>query len=573
MSKSSPVNKAWKSLAWLLVLVAGLVAVNGAGVMFGGGSWTPKLALDLEGGTQIVLAPKLESGQSVTQDQLKQAVSIIRQRVDAAGVSESEINTQGANNIVVSIPGQPDDATLARIQASAKLEFRPVLFTSAPSSATIGPDGVSTPAPTVDPTLSSVPAIAPSNASDLNYITPALQAQFAAYNCATESTSATNVAPANQPLITCDLTNTAKFLLGPVEVSGSEIADSTSSLVTTQTGASTGQWAVNIIFNQAGTSTFAGVTSRLFGMTGAQNQFAIVLDGKVISAPSTNAVITDGRPQITGGFTQASAKVLADQLKYGALPIGFQVQSSDTISATLGSTQLASGILAGVIGLILVIVYSLLQYRALGLVTVFSLGVAAVITYLLVTILSWREGYRLSLAGVAGLIVAIGITADSFIVYFERVRDELREGRGLESAVEAGWKRALRTIIASDTVNFLAAVTLFILAIGNVRGFALTLGLTTIVDLVVVMLFTHPMLQILAQTKFFGNGNKWSGLDPRALGAVYRGRAKFHAPTTAKGSKSSGSAKEAANRQTIAQRKADALVAEQESKTSSKGNR
>ncbi len=572
MSKSRPVNKAWKSLAWLLVLVAGLVAVNGAGVVFGGGSWTPKLALDLQGGTQIVLAPKLESGQSVTPEQLTQAVSIIRQRVDAAGVSESEINTQGANNIVVSIPGQPDDATLARIQASAKLEFRPVLVTSAPSSATVGADGVSTPAPTADPSLSTVPAVAPSNASDLNNITPALQAQFIAYDCAAESTAATNVAPTNLPLITCDLTNTAKFLLGPVEVSGSEISDATSSLVTTQSGASTGQWAVNIIFNDAGSSQFADVTTRLFGMKGAQNQFAIVLDGRVISAPSTNAVITDGKPQITGGFTQASAKVLADQLKYGALPIGFEVQSSDTISATLGSTQLANGILAGLIGLILVVVYSLIQYRVLGLVTVFSLGVAAVITYLLVTILSWREGYRLSLAGVAGLIVAIGITADSFIVYFERIRDELREGRGLESAVEAGWKRAIRTIIASDTVNFLAAVTLFILAIGNVRGFALTLGLTTLVDLVVVMLFTHPMLRILGQTKFFAGGNKWSGLDPTALGAVYRGRARFQTPAIAKGSKSAGSAKEAAKRQTIAERKAEASATAQDTKTASKGN-
>jgi preprotein translocase subunit SecD len=421
--------------------------------------------------------------------------------------------------------------------------------------------------------LSDVPAVSPSNASDLNYITPALESQFIAYDCAAQSTAATNVAPADQPLITCDVTDSTKFLLGPVEVVGSDISDATSSLVTTQTGASTGQWAVNIIFNLAGTKTFAEVTSRLFGLTGAQNQFAIVLDGKVISAPSTNAVITDGKPQITGGFTQDSAKVLADQLKYGALPIGFQVQSSDTISATLGSTQLANGILAGVIGLILVIVYTLLQYRVLGFVTVFSLGVAAIITYLLVTILSWREGYRLSLAGVAGLIVAIGITADSFIVYFERIRDELREGRGLESAVETGWKRALRTIIASDTVNFLAAVTLFILAIGNVRGFALTLGLTTIVDLIVVMLFTHPVMTILAQTKFFGGGNKWSGLDPTALGAVYRGRARFQTPAVTPGTKAAGSAKEAAKRQTIAERKAEALAADNDTKTSSKGNR
>jgi preprotein translocase subunit SecD len=327
-------------------------------------------------------------------------------------------------------------------------------------------------------------------------------------------------------------------------------------MVTSSSGASTGQWAVDLSFNADGTASFGEVTSRLNGLTGAQNQFAIVLDGKVLTAPTTNAAITTGNAQITGGFTQDSAKTLADQLKYGALPIGFQVQSSDTISATLGSTQLMSGLLAGAIGLILVVIYSLIQYRALGLVTVASLAIAAIITYLLVTILSWREGYRLSLAGVAGLIVAIGITADSFIVYFERVRDELRDGRGLESAVDAGWKRAIRTIIASDAVNFLAAVVLFILAVGNVRGFALTLGLTTIVDLFVVALFTHPMLQIMGQTKFFSGGNKWSGLDPQALGAAYRGRAQFAPAARVSSAKIAQSSKEALKRQTIAERKA-----------------
>ena len=239
------------------------------------------------------------------------------------------------------------------------------------------------------------------------------------------------------------------------------------------------------------------------------------------------------------------------------MPIGFEVQSSDTISATLGSTQLQSGLLAGLIGLILVVVYSLFQYRLLGMVTVFSLAVAAIITYLLVTLLSWREGYRLSLAGVAGLIVAIGITADSFIVYFERIRDELREGRGLESAVETGWRRAFRTIIASDTVNFLAAGVLFILAVGNVRGFALTLGLTTIVDIFVVSLFTHPVLRLLSRTNFFAGGHPLSGLNPQALGAVYRGRAQFVAPAArVSAGKAAKSSKEAQRRQTIAERKA-----------------
>ena len=558
MAKSQSSRKALRSLTWLLVLVAGLVGINAAGVLWGGGSWAPKLALDLEGGTQIVLSPQLESGQTVTTEQMAQAVSIIRQRIDAAGVSEAEINTQGNNNIVVSIPGTPDDATLARIEASAKLEFRAVLEAGAPTSTAVGADGTATPIPvgTVDPNLPSVPAVAPSNGSDLNWVTPALQAQYEQFNCASEDAQAANTAPADQPLITCDFTNTVKYILGPVEVFGSDISNAGASLVTTSTGATTGQWAVDLSFNAKGTKDFGDVTTRLNGLTGSQNQFAIVLDGKVLTAPATNAAITNGSAQITGGFTQESAKTLADQLKYGALPIGFQVQSSDTISATLGSTQLLSGLLAGAIGLLLVVLYSLFQYRTLGLVTVASLVVAAILTYLVVTILSWREGYRLSLAGVAGLIVAIGITADSFIVYFERIRDELRDGRGLESAVEAGWKRAIRTIIASDAVNFLAAIVLFILAVGNVRGFALTLGLTTVVDLFVVSLFTHPVLQLLAQTNFFASGHKFSGLDPQALGAAYRGRAQFAPSAAVSSGKLAKSSKEALKRQTIAERKA-----------------
>jgi preprotein translocase subunit SecD len=560
VAKSSPVKKAWRSLTWLGVIIVGLIALNAFGVLTQNGSWTPKLALDLEGGTQIILAPRVESGATVTSEQLTEAVGIIRQRVNSSGVSEAEVNTQGGRNIVVSIPGTPDDATLERIKSSAKLEFRAVLVAGQPSGQTVGADGTATPVPQapVDPSLSTTPAVAPTNASDLNYVTPALQAEYDAFDCSKINT--TNVAPADQPLITCETDGSVKYILGPVEVDGSTIADATNGQVTTQNGATTGEWAVNIVFNNDGTTKFADVTTRLFDLTGVQNQFAIVLDGRVISAPATQGAILDGKPQITGSFDQDSSKALADQLKFGALPISFTVQSQDTISATLGSTQLVNGLIAGLIGLILVVLYSLAQYRLLGLITVASLGVAAVITYLLITILSWREGYRLSLAGVAGLIVAIGITADSFIVYFERVRDELRDGRGLESSVEAGWKRAFRTIVASDVVNFLAAAVLFVLAVGNVRGFALTLGLTTVVDLLVVSLFTHPMLQLVAQTKFFNEGHKLSGLDPRALGAVYRGRARFEPSASMSASKVSSSSKEAAKRQTIAERKASELV-------------
>ena len=570
MARTTPVKKAWRSLTWLLVIVAGLTMLNGAGILWQNGSWAPKLALDLEGGTQIILAPKLENGKTVTAEQLNQAVTIIRQRIDSAGVSEAEINTQGGTNVVVSIPGTPDKATIDRIESSAKLEFRAVLVasdaatTAASPSASPNPSDV--PAPSTSATPAPTPSVSPSNASDLAWVTPELQKQFDSFNCKDVEKFKTNGAPADVPLITCstpekDTTTGAllpqeKYILGPVEVAGKDIADATNSLVSNSQGVSTGAWGVNIVFNSTGAKQFATVTERLYSLTGNQHRFAIVLDGQVISAPTTNAVITDGKPQITGNFTQETSKTLADQLKYGALPIGFTVNSNETISATLGTAQLASGLLAGLIGLILVVGYSVLQYRVLAVITIASLVIAAVITYLIVSILSWREGYRLSLAGVAGLIVAIGITADSFIVYFERIRDELRDGRNLESAVEAGWKRAARTIYASDTVNFLAAIILFVLAVGNVKGFALTLGLTTIVDVLVVSIFTHPMLRLLARTEFFGGGHRFSGLDPKALGAVYRGRAQFRAPVGVSAAKKAQASKEVAKRQTIAERKA-----------------
>lgn len=575
-ARSTPVKRAWRSLAWLGVITAGLTGILGLGVAFEGASWAPKLALDLEGGTQIVLGAQLESGQVVTQEQLNQAVSIIRERIDAAGVSEAEVTTQGDRNVVVAIPGQPDEQTLARIQSSAKLEFRPVIFTDVAATSTVdntddstatpSPDDTATPTPddtatpTPEPTqsLSTTPTVSPTDASDPNWVTPALYQEYLDFDCATVDESAANVAPAGEPLITCDTDNAYKYILGPVEVAGENIADASSGLVPNSQGVSTGVWGVFITFDGVGTEQFAAVTERLFGFdqTDPRNRFAIVLDGRIISAPTTQAIITDGQPVISGSFTQETAKTLADQLKFGALPIGFEVLSSETISATLGSAQLTSGLIAGLIGLILVVGYSLFQYRALASVTLASLVVAAVLTYLVIAIMSWRQGYRLSLAGVAGLIVAIGLTVDSFIVYFERIRDELRDGRSLEGAVEAGWKRALRTILAAKSINLISAIVLFILAVGNVRGFAFTLGITVVIDVIVVVLFTHPMLQLLASTRFFSSGHPASGLDPSALGAVYRGRAQFRAPMVAG---KSGASREAARRQTIAERKAAEL--------------
>lgn len=538
-----------RALIWLGVLVAGLIGVNLSAVQWGGGAWTPQLALDLEGGTQIVLAPVVAEGAQVTQEQLDQAVAIIRQRVDASGVSEAEITTQGGRNIVVAIPGEPDAATMQRIQASAKMEFRPVLQSAAANVPGEAPEP-SAPMPFAEP------AVPPEDAWDQAWVTPELLAEFEAFQCADVDT--TTVAPADQPFITCSTDQSTRFILGPVTVEGADIADAQVSAATNSQGQATGGWAVNLELDGDGPAGFEATTRAITNLPEPQNQFSVVLDSTVLMPISSNAIITDGNAQITGDFTQEAAQSLADQLRFGALPIGFEMQSNETISATLGESQLRAGLLAGLVGLILVVAYSVLQYRALGLVVVLSLGIAAILTYLVVTFLSSTEGYRLSLAGVAGLVIAVGITADSFIVYFERIRDELREGKHLTSALETGWKRAFRTILVSDSVSFLAAVILFALSVGNVRGFAFTLGITTFIDIVVVALFTHPLLRLLSRTTFFSSGHSWSGLDPQALGAVYRGRAKFREPVAA--GRAASSAKEAQKRQTIAERKAAMAV-------------
>ncbi|MGL3804554.1 protein translocase subunit SecD [Paeniglutamicibacter sp. R2-26] len=554
MSTTGPIKQARKSLLWLGVIFLISAAILVTGVLGGKSTFAPKLALDLEGGTQMILAPRVQGGATATQEQLDQAVEIIRDRVDGSGVSEAEITTQSGRNVVVSMPGVPDARTRQLIQASANMEFRPVIIAGAFAAV---PEDQRTPAADLPK-----PTEEPKNASDTNWITPELYTEFEAYDCPAElGKGADTVHDPAKPMISCEPDTGAKYILGPVEVPGANIADAYSEMARGQQGAVTGQWAVNLVFNEEGKKQFAEVTQRLVTLPGSQNQFAIVLDGTVISAPTTNAVIADGRAQITGNFTEESAKALADQLKFGALPISFEIQSEQQISATLGADQLKSGLIAGLIGLILVGIYSIFQYRALGFVTIVSLLVSGVLTYLALVLLGWSMNYRLSLAGVAGLIVAIGLIADSFIVYFERIRDELRDGRPLASAVEMGWKRAKRTILAAKAVNILAAIVLYVVAVGNVKGFAFTLGLTAIIDIIVVYLFTHPVLQLIAKTKFFGEGHRFSGLDPSLLGVVplYQGAGKVRSFSTeadaARGRKNASAAKEAERRQTIAERR------------------
>ena len=588
MASSPAVKKARRSLVFLLVLIVGLSGLITLGVFRSDATWTPKLALDLQGGTQILLAANQTDGQAVSGEQLSQAVSIIRQRVDASGVSEAEITTQGSNHISVAIPGKADEATLKRIEASANLEFRPVLAVAAgltqdqlaelqtdqatepadaeANAAVDGEDAeADKPKQTTEEKIAARdPEKIPESAGDTAWLTEQLQADFLEFTCMDDSVLNAAEMPKDRPLITCDSNGLQKYILGPVELNGDVITDATAQMGTTNTGASNGQWVVQMTMNKKGAKVFGEISTRLFGQTAPMNQFAFVLDGRVLSAPAMQAQILDGRPSISGDFTQEDAATLADQLKFGALPIGFTVQSQEDISATLGSNQLQAGLLAGLIGLLLVVVYSLFQYRLLGTVTIASLAIAAVLTYLLLTFFSWRQGYRLSLAGVVGIVVAVGFTADSFIVYFERIRDALRDGHPIERAVENGWKRAIRTVLASDGINLLAAVILFILAVGNVKGFAFTLGLTTVVDVLVIALFTHPMLVLLSRTKFYQSGHPASGLNPQQLGAVYRGRAQFREPVVATkgaGKKVAKSRNEAERRQTIAERKAADLAA------------
>ncbi|WP_125610394.1 protein translocase subunit SecD [Specibacter cremeus] len=561
MARTGPTTNARRALLWLAAIIIVAAVVLGGGVAAGAASWAPKLALDLEGGTQMILTPKVAGGASVNEQQLNQAVEIIRQRVDGSGVSEAQITTEGGRNVVVSMPGKPTDQQRQLIQASADLSFRAVIQVAAgaavPKAAQTPPDKL--PKPTAKPV----------NGSDPNWIDAALYQQFENTSCVPPLTDRPTTSDPAKPLVSCEPGSTLKYILGPVEIPGTDVKDATYGLAQGAQGVTTNQWSVNLSLNAAGAKTFQAVTQRLYqkylaNPNDPQAQFAIVLDNNVISAPRSQAVISDGNSSITGNFTEQSAQQLSQQLKYGALPISFSIQSEEQVSATLGSQQLQMGLLAGLIGLLLVVVYSLFQYRALGFVTVLSLVIAGALTYLAIAILGWTENYRLSLAGVAGIIVSIGQTADSFIVYFERVRDELRDGRGLIAAVENGWGRAKRTILASKAVNLLAAVVLYFVAVGNVKGFAFTLGLTAVADLIVVFMFTHPMLQLLARTRFFGEGHKFSGLDPKRLGAVplYRGAGRLRTPgdvpSVANGqlkAKNTAAAGEAERRMTIAERK------------------
>jgi preprotein translocase subunit SecD len=344
-----------------------------------------------------------------------------------------------------------------------------------------------------------------------------LNAKFAALDCTKlANLKGTGTDAPTDTIAVCDRAGTTKYILAPAEVLGRQISKASAG-IDTQGG---NAWYVSLTFNGEGTTAFGALTTRVTTLPEPLNQVAIVLDGLVVSSPRITEPIPSGNAQITGSFTQLEAQDLANVLKYGALPLAFDRGEVQQISPTLGADQLNAGLIAGGLGLLLVFLYSLLYYRGLGLVTVGSLLVAGSLVYLLFLLLGEWIGFTLTLAGIAGAIVAIGVTADSFIIYFERIRDEIREGRTLRTAVETGWMRARHTILIADFVSIIAAALLYFFAVGGVRGFAFTLGLTTLVDLIVVFSFTKPLVTILARLNFYASGHPLSGFSAKSTGTL-----------------------------------------------------
>ncbi|MFJ8505265.1 protein translocase subunit SecD [Streptomyces avermitilis] len=564
---ASAQSRPGRSLALILIAIAALT-----GGMFASGNTTPRLGIDLAGGTSITLEAKSGQESAINKTNMNTAVDIMNRRVNGLGVSEAEVQTQGDRNIIVNIPkGTNSEQARKQVGTTAKLYFRPVLATEVSGAAAASPTpsassssskkatdkatdkatekasekatSSGTPSATATsqgravtdalkddatPSASSSASASakassspsPSASSGAEAEAAKLQAAYTALDCRKEGqrAKAGEGAKPTDTTLACGTNSQGqwqKYVLGPAEVAGTDVKKA-SAVYDTQSAAG---WKVTMDFTSGGSKKFASITGTLAKNQSPQNQFAIVLDGSVVSDPYVNQALTGGNAEISGSFDQTEAKDLANVLSYGALPLSFREQSVTTVTAALGGEQLHAGLIAGAIGLALVIVYLVLYYRGLSLIAIASLLVSAALTYEIMTLLGPTIHFALNLPAVCGAIVAIGITADSFIVFFERIRDEIREGRTLRPAVERAWPRARRTILVSDFVSFLAAAVLFIVTVGKVQGFAFTLGLTTVLDVVVVFLFTKPLMTILARKEFFANGHSWSGLDPKRLGA------------------------------------------------------
>ena len=537
---------------YLAAFVAVVAVLYALVLLTGDRKPTPKLGIDLQGGTRVTLTARTEDGSAPTSEQLEQAKEIIDRRVNGIGVSGAEV-VQDGNNLVITVPGGEGEQAKSLGQ-TAKLRFRKVIgavaaqqppqptptpsTTPPPSGTSTPPSGATPPAtttpspqgravpvqqpaqqppPTTPPPAPSSPGATttpstptttfetpegpadPEAAAAIARLRetrqsddPAVQQQaLAELDCAAEDPLLGFDDP-NRPLVTCAQDDTEKYVLDRQLLDGQRIENAAAGPNPQGAG-----YVVTLDFDDEGTKQWGDFTS-----ANVNERAAFVLDGEVVSAPTINEPILGGSTEISGRFNQRTATELANVLKYGSLPLSFENSEAETVSASLGLASLRAGLLAGGIGLILVMVYCLFYYRLLGILTILSLALSGVVVYAVLILLGRWIGFTLDLAGVAGFIIAIGITADSFVIFFERLKDEVREGRTFRSAVPRGWIRARRTILSADAVSFLAAAVLYALAVGQVKGFAFTLGMSTVLDLVVVFLVTHPLVVLASRNKF-----------------------------------------------------------------------
>ncbi len=460
---------------WLIGIL--VLAAGALGLTVASGS-SPQLGLDLQGGASVVLQPR----DKVPSGVLDQAIEIIRNRVDALGVAEPDITRQG-DSIIVSLPGvRNKDRAVEVVGQTAQLYFRPVLerlpAVASPTTTAVPAE----PATTVDPTSPTTVPIDLSSTTTPEENTPEAQVILP------EKDDNGNV--------------TARYLLGPAEVTGQAMSSARATV-----NPNNGVWEVQFSLTSGGTTQWNAMAEKV----GVNGQIAMDLDGVIQSAPSLQTTNFPGSGQISGNFTEREAKDLALVLRYGSLPVQLDRQTVQTVSASLGRDSLRAGIIAGLVGLALVALYMVLYYRALGLVVWLGLLVSGALMYSLVTLLGKTSGLALTLAGATGIIVSVGVTVDSYVVYFERLKDEIRSGKTIRSSVDRGFSRAYRTILAADAASFIGAVVLYVLSVGSVRGFAFFLALSTLLDVIVAYVFTRPMVVLLGRSRFFTEA-RWVGV-------------------------------------------------------------
>lgn len=452
---------------WLPLVIIVLIAVGSLAATLVSGN-SPRLGLDLQGGLSVVLQPT----EDVSNDVLSQALAIIRDRVDALGVAEPDIHIEG-DSIVVALPGVKNrQRALELVGDTAELRFRPVLGQLPPYDPN--------PPPETTTTVAGQPPPPPESTTSTTSL-----AQIPTTTRAENTREANVILPVKNENL--------RVQLGPSEMDGRAIKTAQA-----QFGQTDGQWRVTFETTGEGAKQLAAMSQKYIG-----KQVAIELDGEVVSAPQFNEAITQGEGEISGSFTESEAKDLALVLRYGSLPVNLEQATSQEVSATLGKDSLRAGIVAGLIGLGLVLLYMIMYYRALGIVVLLGLLVTGMLMYALVTFMGATSGLALTLAGATGIIISVGVTVDSYVVYFERLKDEIRSGKTIRSSVDRGFSRAYRTIIAADLVSLIGAALLYFLAVGSVRGFAFFLGLSTVMDMVIAYFFTRPMVILLGRSRLF----------------------------------------------------------------------